>query len=394
MPSRPNKSSPRKPWIALAGIPLSGIHSEVLRGIQQSAHARGWTLFYIDRIDRLPEIEANFEFFQGAISLIADDEMAQRLAKFPFPVINISNTYPERYRFPAVLPDDRAIGHCAADWFLSRGFNHFCLHFPPGVHGYRYIEERGRGFLERIQEKGFAVMILKDIISPGEKSLYEQTGLPACRFRDLPRPCALFCSDDTIASNICFLAKAFRCQVPEDLAVMGVDNVELFCEMSIPPLTSVDPQARQMGAAAIDLLEKQIALPWRGRLPYEEHLIRPSGVVVRHSAMEKALDDPYLARARQMILLQATEGINVADVVRASGLSRRALERRYQKVFGESILPALNRVRAEQAIEMIQHGNLPLYQIAERCGFRDTHQMTRVFARLALRKPIDWRPVG
>lgn len=390
--SRKNPSTfSSKPWIALVGIPLSGIHAEVLRGIQQRAHAKGWTLFYLDKVERLPEVEANVTFFKGCIALIADGDIAERLGKLPFPVVNISNTFPQRYGFPAVLPDDRQIGRLAAEWFLSRGFSHFCLHFPPGIHEYRYLEERSRGFLERIRERGFETMLIGDFINPSEYDLFQKSGLKICRLKDLPRPCALFSSSDTQASYICFVAKAFGCQVPEDLAVMGVDNVELFCEMSIPPLTSIDPNARELGTQSVNMLERQMAQPWNGRWPYEEHLIQPGGVVVRDSANEQALDDPYLARARQIILNQATEGINVGDVAQASGLSRRALERRYQKVFGESILPALNRVRAENAIHLLQNSSLPLYEIAERSGFRDTHQMNRVFERLSLRKPIEWR---
>lgn len=389
----PPKSSLSSPgaWIALVGLPLSGIHAEVLRGIQQSAHAKGWTLFYVDRKERFSEIEMNTTFFKGCIALVADDDTADRLAKLPFPVINVSNTYPEKYGFPSVLPDDRAIGRRAADWFLERGYLHFALHIPPALHDYGYIQNRGRGFMDRIHETGQEVLLLEDVYSEEEKARALEPGLQFCRFRDLPRPCGLFCSDDTLASYMCFTARAFGCRVPEDLAVMGVDNVELFCEMNIPPLTSIDIRPRDLGLAASALLEKQMSRPWQSRLPYEIHPILPGNVVVRTSANEVAIHDPQLAKARQIILNQACKGINVADVVEGVDLSRRALELRYQRTFDETMLQTLNRVRTEQAVVLIQTTDLLLQQIARRCGFRDAHQMTRVFLRLKMKKPSEWR---
>ena len=176
--------------------------------------------------------------------------------------------------------------------------------------------------------------------------------------------------------------------VPSDVAVIGVDNDALLCDLASPPLTSVIPNAHRAGYEAAALLEKLMA----GRkVPATAHLIPPLGVAARQSTDVLAVDDRDVARAVQFIREHACEGINVSDLLRTVPLSRRVLEQRFQKLLGRTPREEILHVRLARVRQLLGETDLPLYLIAERTGFEHVEYLSVVFKRETGQTPSEYR---
>jgi LacI family transcriptional regulator len=176
--------------------------------------------------------------------------------------------------------------------------------------------------------------------------------------------------------------------VPDDVAVIGVDNDALLCELASPPLSSVIPNTHRTGYEAAALLDRMM----RGkRVAPTAHLIAPLGVAARQSTDVLAVDDRAVARAVQFIREHACEGINVSDVLRAVPLSRRVLEQRFQRLLGHTPREEILHVRLNRVKQLLSETDLPLYLIAERTGFEHVEYLSVVFKRETGKTPSAFR---
>lgn len=372
-------TNPGSPLVALVGFAMSGLDADILRGVQAYAHTHNWRLFNGNPRWAMEQLRMNASLLDGIIAVVADEERASRLRDLKCPVVNVSNTFPDTFGFPAVISQDDRVGELAADHFLERGYSHFAVYLLPGQHPYRYINHRTNGFIRALRGKGHLCYGIADVNDAETLTRYEAEGWTLKNLRDLPKPCGIFCSDDEQASFLCFLALSRGLKIPSDVAVLGVDNFELHCKMSNPPLSSVDLDGFRIGQRAAEILGR--IMPRSEPAPYELIEVPPRGVVSRATVDTTAIGDPVLARARQFILEHGHERVNVSDIVRASGTNRRKLEILYQRHHGHTLLHALNQARLDRARRLLRDSDLPLYKIATLCGFRDAHQMNRVFAR-------------
>jgi LacI family transcriptional regulator len=164
--------------------------------------------------------------------------------------------------------------------------------------------------------------------------------------------------------------------VPDELAVIGVDNDEFLCNLSIPQLSSVDINTERVGYAAAALLDRLMA---GEPPPAQPLLLPPRGVVARVSSTVLATEDRELARAIRHIREHACENLRLKDFARTSGLSRRALERRLRKLLGRSPKEEITRVQLERAKQLLTGTDLPAAVIAEKCGFSQPKYFSQVF---------------
>jgi LacI family transcriptional regulator len=368
---------------------MSGMDAQILCGIQEFAHIRNWQLFNANTDWGFQQVQENAHLLDGVIGVIADDERADWIRQMNRPVVNVSNTFPERFGFPAVLTDDSRIGELAADYFLERGYEDFAVYFLPGEHPYQYINVRAEAFARAVQQRGKHCCGILDLYPDGREKPFQEKGWRMTCLRDLPKPCGIFCVDDQQGSMVSFLCLSRGLNIPTEVGVIGVDNFELYCRMSNPPLTSMDPDGQRIGRTAAETLQRLI--PLGKSTSYEVTLVPPKGVVSRSTVDTSAIQNPLLARTRQYILEHSRERINVTDIVRGVATNRRKLEVLHQKYHGHTLLQALNEARLTHARRLIQDTDLPFYKIASLCGFRDAHQMNRVFARSDTPSPKELR---
>jgi LacI family transcriptional regulator, galactose operon repressor len=176
--------------------------------------------------------------------------------------------------------------------------------------------------------------------------------------------------------------------MPEQVALAGVDNDDLFCELARPPLSSVAIPAERIGYEAAALLDRLLA---GARPPRQPLLLPPVRLVARQSSDVVALDDPNVAAALRVIRTNAHVALRVADIVRKVPISRRALERRFRQALHRGLGDEIRRVHVDRAKDLLAATDLPVAMVAERSGFCGSGHLCVVFRQDTGQTPTAYR---
>jgi LacI family transcriptional regulator len=288
-------------------------------------------------------------------------------------------------RVPQVAEDNAAAGRLAAAHLLAMGHKHFAWWSPyPG----RVPDERWRGFREALAEAGCGAERLEYRARSGENDWTRRRAWLVRRLRALPRPVALFALDDQLAAEAVEMCLESKLRVPQDVAVVGVGNIELACETSHVPITSVDTAPEEIALAGARLLDR---LMKGGRAPNEPVLIPPRGLVVRQSSDRLAITHPAMLRAAAYVQQHLAEPLDTDRLAAASGLARRTLFRVFKAELRCSPAELLHRERTIRARRMLEESDASIKEVASACGFGTQRTMNRLFLRLEGLSPRAWR---
>ena len=244
------------------------------------------------------------------IARIETDEIARTLRRTRLPVVDVSAA---RHvpNIPWVETDDAEIARVAAEHLLERGFRQlgFC-----GESGFNWSRWRQENFVRLVRAAGCQCHVHEALPSTEQGYSWnrEKRRLAAWVSR-LPRPIGVLACYDIKAQQLLDVCRELDIAVPEEIAVLGVDNDRLLCSLASPPLSSVIPNTHRTGYEAAALLDRMMA---GERVPAEAHLIKPLGVHTRQSTDVLALDDPAVAAAVRYIREHACTGIDVSAVLR------------------------------------------------------------------------------
>ena len=295
----------------------------------------------------------------GIIGLFCTDALQRAAKALRIPAVDVSSRLKTR-ALPRVTPDNIAVGRLAAEHLLQRGFQHFAF---AGFDRYYYSQLRRKGFIETIRRLGFTCQVV-----------HEGQELPT--LRSLPKPVGLLACDDLRARQIVGACLRIGIRVPEEVAIIGVDNDEALCESAPVPLSSVDPASRRVGFEAGSLLDQLI----RGRAIARQHvLVPPAGLQVRASSDVLAVPDSQVAAAMQFMQAHACDPMRVADMMRVLQVSRRTLEKRFRAIFGRTLHDEVRRLQFERASQLLRETDLKIPQVARKCGFGDSKRFTTLF---------------
>ena len=284
---------------------------------------------------------------------------------------------------PWVETDDAAIARLAADHLVERGFKHFgyC-----GDSRFNWSLWREGHFTEQIRKAGYHCHTFK-----GDSAVTDLAGRGrelAEWLRGLPKPVGIMACYDRRGQEVLDACRNAALTVPDEVAVVGVDNDELLCELAAPPLSSVIPNTHRTGYEAAALLDRMMS---GAKVAAKAYLIAPIGVAARQSTDVLAIDDRDIAGALRFIREHACEGINVADLMRVVPLSRRVLEQRFQRLLGRTPHEEILHVRLNRVQRLLAETDLPLYLIAERAGFEHVEYLSVVFKREVGKTPREFR---
>ncbi|MFI4876991.1 MAG: substrate-binding domain-containing protein, partial [Blastopirellula sp. JB062] len=204
----------------------------------------------------------------------------------------------------------------------------------------------------------------------------------------LPKPIGLMACYDIKGQQILDICRELEIAVPEQVAVIGVDNDRLLCDLCDPPLSSVIPDTRTTGYEAASLLDRQMD---GERLSGEGIFVPPLGIATRQSTDVTATDDPIIAKAMQFIREHACDGINVHDVLSVVPLSRRVLEYRFKEAAGKTPHEALVSVRLDRVRQLLRETQLSMADIADRTGFEHVEYMSVAFRKKTGMSPSEYR---
>jgi LacI family transcriptional regulator len=196
--------------------------------------------------------------------------------------------------------------------------------------------------------------------------------------KTLPKPLGLMTCTDERSQHVIEACKTAEFRVPEDIAIIGVDNDELVCDLSDPPLSSVFQNSEKAGYEAAELLDELMA----GKKPAKKEVIVDAPYIVnRQSTDILAIEDREVVEAIRYIREHSKDNIGVGQVIKATALSRRALERRFNKILGRSIYNEIRRTRVEQAVRMLLETKMSISQIASALGYPSVDHIARYFKR-------------
>lgn len=358
----------------------------LLQGVLDYARSReGWIF------TRMPErLDPSLDWLQGwegdgAFALVTTPADAQLARKLKFPVVNLA-AYLADTGLPTVTVDHGATGRLGAEHLLERRFFRFGYYGTRGIH---YSEVRRRNFVETVKRAGRPCEVLEvaDAVSAPRKWRSQQEELKAW-LKSLQPPVGLMASTDLRACMVLDACAEIGWRVPEDAAVIGVDNDPVVCEFSHPRLTSVSRNDYAVGRQAAAFLEKLMA----GKETRRTILVAPDGIVQRRSTETLAIDDPHVAAVVQYIRAHLHEPFGVERLVELVPISRRDLEHRFQASLGSAPYALINQLRVERAQQLLAApGKQTLSEIAAACGFTELRRFRVVFERLTGHTPADYR---
>jgi len=307
----------------------------------------------------------------GLIGAFDTPEVNRIVRRLRIPTVNFASNV--KSPLPSVLTDNRTVGDMAARHLLDCGLHSFVYLASPSL---LFSQERGEGFATALRAAGRDVttFTLRD---PRLSRL----------LAGLPKPTGVFASNDFSAQRFMALCKEAGWRVPDDFAVLGVDN-GFDSRMSDMEFSSINPGAGRVGYEAARLLERLL----RGeRTPAAPILVPPIGVVARSSTNILAVADPDLVRVCRHIRDHACDGMRISDALQGIGISRRTLEKRFREQFGRSLHAEVDRVRFDRARDLLATTSLRVADIAGRCGFADYARFAKLFRRRIGRSPSEYR---
>lgn len=359
---------------------------EINMGVAAYAREHGWILQDItSRSGVMPHGWKG----NGIITLLPDWEhrrLIESVLSAGVPVVNLSDQLPE-LPFPRVLPDNHAIGRVAAEELLSRGFRHFAFFMLN--HNAPVERERMEGFRDTVLAQGKNLNLLDyttmRIDADADKALVERLGRD---LKKLPVPVGVMAQYDADANEVVYACMDAGLKVPEEVAVIGVDNDPIYAELGPVPLSSVMSCREILGYRGAELLDRLMD----GEAPPDKAIrIPPAGVVVRQSSDIFAIEDSAIKKALDFIANNLGCKISIKDIVAASGVSRRSLYDKFQKQLGRSIHKEIQRQRTNKAGQLLAGTDCKMQKIAEVCGFAWAEDFSKIFKRAAGMSPSNYR---
>lgn len=358
----------------------------LLRGIVRYSKENGPWLFY-----RLPAYYNSARYGEKGILKWAQewkadaiigqwsDDAVDLLKELNIPIV-LQNYHHRSTTYSNLTGNYKGTGQMAARFFAQRLFCNFAFF---GVRGVVWSDERCEGYREEVERLG------------GTFHCYESDRDPdAIRdevrrwLRDLPKPVALFCCDDQHALFISETCKMEDIGIPEEVALLGVDNDELICNISDPPISSIELEVERGGYAVGKLLHRQIRRELEG--PFNV-VINPIRIELRQSTEKHNIKDPYILKIVKYIETHSGSDLTIESLIAEVPLSRRNIELKFKNVMNTSIYQYILECRVARFANLLLTTDRPLADIAAEAGFRDYNNISRIFKKFKGCSPLEYR---
>jgi len=361
----------------------------LLRGIVRYSNEQGPWMFY-----RMPRYYREIYGDEGVVRWAKDwnaDAIIAQLENIDMDKINelkipiIIQNYKERAnKICNITGDYLGTGEMAALFFLNRGFSNFAYY---GFNDVIWSRERAEGFRSKIQEHGYPISMLNNNRSNTEQWSFDLYVLSNWLI-SLPKPVALFACDDHFALQITETCKINNIAVPEEVAVLGVDNDELLCNISYPPLSSIVLDVETGGYLVAERLHQMMNKEITEAL---DIVIPPLRIESRQSTEKYAVEDKYILKVIEYIKSNYTKDISIDDIINSVPYSRRIVEKKFKEIMRIPIYQFLLQYRIELFSDLLIKTDKPLVDLALTCGFSDYKNVARIFRKYKKVTPLQYR---
>lgn len=323
----------------------------------------------------------------GLIGHLFSPALVEAVLKLPIPAVTVSGMLPE-YPIPRVSPDDEAVGRLVAEHFLERGYNQFAF---VGYQEFDFSQHRLASYENRLRQSGFTVDSFlfpqRRSTNPGIDPLPRAAGFHKWLI-ERPRPLALFAANAMIGFCTSIACHESELRIPDDIALLDVDNDELLSKLSNPPNSSVALATHRMGFEGARMLDHLMS----GKKPMETAItIPPIGVVVRQSSDALAIDDEDIAKAVRFIRQPRSQALTVAEVVRHLALSRTTVDSKFKDLVGHSLAEEIRRNRRERAKTLLASSELSIADVAANSGYSGNIELAVDFRKSLGVTPSQYR---
>jgi LacI family transcriptional regulator len=380
--------APEKLRVGVAVDTVTGFGRQIMRGVMKYASLkRRWLLlkeFMVFETD-----PTAWPRCHGIIAGIADPPILRQFRKVARHVVCCSGSGDPAIT-PVVCMDDIAVGRLAAAHLLDCQLRHFGYY---GTLNNKLSDNRLRGFREALGEHGLTCQ-QAPLTQAWNRPLRAgwQSHWPRLLewIRSLPRPVGILAVDDMAADDLAAACFDAGIVIPDQVALIGVNNDDLLCEGAWPPISSVQPDYQRVGMMAAKILDDLIS--GKPLKPERRHVrLRPVGVVARTSTDVLAVDEPELASAVRYIREHACDPCSVGDVLRQVPVARRWLEKQFVQKLGRTPHDEITHVRMDHAQRSLLDREMTIQQVAQNCGYSTVQSFNRVFRSAVGESPGAFR---
>ncbi len=367
--------------ITVAIPPVTSHTRRILHGIARyAAEIQQWAFEY--RVWDAHYHPSAFDGSEGILFLVRWSGALDVVIQTGLPAVNVGATPEAAMDMPAVYADHAAVSRLVAREYIDRGYEHLA-----------FIGELRRAFAsQRLQ-------VFDDYARRHRRRPhhYDITETHLTResvmnighwIGNLPKPVGVFVQNDEKAQVVLDACRYCHLRVPEDVAVIGVDDDEVLCQLTTPMLSSVRLDSNTMGYEAARMLDELLTT---GKLKRRTQTVAPLSITTRQSSDIFAIDDPHIVDALQFIRDHAIEGIDIRDVLQRVPVSRRWLELQFARTLGRTPAEELRRVRIDHAKMLLRNAALSILDVALRSGYATQSTFAVSFKREVGCSPSTYR---
>ncbi|MBJ7537678.1 XylR family transcriptional regulator [Marinomonas transparens] len=364
---------------------------QIIEGIGEYLQAAqcDWDVYFEDdfrcRLDGLKNWQGD-----GIIADFDNPEVEALLKDTTIPTVAIGGSYHHKNdypRFPYVATDNAALVKLAYNHLKRKGLPQFAFYGVPSSSYTRWSNEREHAFIEQVSADGYEPHVNQGLCTSAELWQTAQQDLEDWLV-NLPKPIGIIAVTDSRARHLLQACDHLNILVPEEVAIVGIDNENMARYLNRTALSSVEQGCKQMGYEAAKMLHRAL-------LGYAAEnslvVVDPVGIEARQSSDFRALNDPYVMQAMHYIRHNACRGVKVAQVVDYVGISRTNLETRFIEEIGCSMHEQLHMTKFYRACELITSTDLPFDEIARTCGYPSVQYMYTVTRKNLGMTPREYR---
>lgn len=376
------------PTVAVLVGTATGWGRRLIRGVTSYALQHGPWHLYVESRGQAKVLRPPPRWKgDGIIARVSSRRMADELARYRLPVVNVSSITLPGCRFPHVTSDYDALAAVAVEHMADRGYRKFAYVGPLRFNYARTLADAFRAKAAAVASARAEVFDYPHLsgLSRGWTEWRRRLGV---WLTSLEKPVGIFCWATASGTHVLDACRVRGIRVPDDVAVLGGDDDPLICNTTSPPMSAVLTASEQIGFLAATRLDRLM----RGRRDDgRPQLVEPVQVTVRQSTDAIAIEDEELRQAVVFIRRHAYEPITVTDVAAAAAVSRRMLERKFRQALNRTPLEEVRHHRLARARELLAGSDRPVSAVAAAAGFGTPEYLTHVFKREFGVTPLRYR---
>ena len=361
--------------------------------IQYSKEHNDWSLFMLDWKDLSDR--KKLKDFDGFIARVTDTSCAEAFASMGKPVVDVL-CHVEHTSFATCDQDADSVGLLAVQHFMDHRFRHFAFF---GHEGQPYSDRRRIAFTKELQAQGCDCDIYrtpkKFFMDFNTRIIREERYMTDKESSDirkwisrLKKPVAVFCSNDLRACQLANECHHIGIRIPEDVAILGVDDDELTCCFTSPDISSIDPNAEAIGQAAAETLDNMM----NGKTRIAPHVaVKARRLVERGSTQVYTIDPPWLSQALVFIRTNVARRLTASDVFKYIGKSHSAVDDTFKRILNTTVSAEIAKSRIDEAKQLLRQTELPLDRVSSLSGFASIQYFTNSFTKTIGKSPGAYR---